>query len=52
MERNIKMKIQFIITGWHMNQKSLIEGLSELESENESVNVFPSTPYLNQIAYP
>ena len=27
------MKIQFIVTGWHMNQSSLIDGLHDLEDE-------------------
>ena len=35
-----KMKIQFIITGWHFNQNSLIDGLSELEQENDFIDVF------------
>tara|TARA_R110000782_G_scaffold121983_1_gene213227 strand:- start:203 stop:964 length:762 start_codon:yes stop_codon:yes gene_type:complete len=34
------MKIQFIVTGWHMNQSSLIDGLHDLEKDNEDVNVF------------
>lgn len=34
------MKIQFIVTGWHMNQSSLIDGLYELKNENDIVNVF------------
>lgn len=31
------MKIQFIITGWHYNQNSLIEGLAELSKNNSEV---------------
>ena len=35
------MKIQFIITGWHFNQSSLIDGLYELKEDNkETINVF------------
>ena len=35
------MKIQFIICGWHMNRKSLIDGLYELKKENKDmVDVF------------
>ena len=34
------MKIQFIVTGWHMNQSSLIDGLYELKNENDIVNVY------------
>ena len=35
------MKIQFIICGWHMNRKSLIDGLYELEKQNkDTVRVF------------
>jgi len=34
------MKIQFIITGWHFNQKTLTVGLSELEQENDFIDVF------------
>ena len=31
----IRMKIQFIITGWHFSQDSLIDGLHQLEKDNE-----------------
>ena len=34
------MKIQFIVTGWHFNQSSLIDGLEELQKENKNINVF------------
>ena len=34
------MKLQFIVTGWHFNQSSLIDGLFELKNENENVEVF------------
>jgi len=34
------MKIQFIIVGWHMNQKSLIDGLYDLKEDNSDINVF------------
>ena len=34
------MNIQFIVVGWHYNQIELYEGLSELEKENDSINVF------------
>ena len=34
------MKIQFIVTGWHFNQSSLIDGLYELEKDNDIVEVF------------
>ena len=35
------MKIQFIICGWHMNRKSLIDGLYELQKQNkDTVGVF------------
>lgn len=34
------MKIQFIIAGWHMNQPSLIDGLHELEQNNDTIDVF------------
>ena len=34
------MKIQFIIVGWHYNQKELIDGLIELQEGNESINIF------------
>ena len=34
------MKIQFIITGWHFSQDSLIDGLYQLEKDNENIDVF------------
>ncbi len=34
------MRIKFIICGWHMNQDTLIDGLLQLEKENEIVDVF------------
>jgi hypothetical protein len=34
------MNIQFIVTGWHMNQPSLIDGLHELKNNNDHVSVF------------
>jgi hypothetical protein len=35
------MKIQFIICGWHMNRKSLIDGLYDLKEQNkDTVDVF------------
>jgi len=34
------MKIQFIITGWHFNQKECYNSLYELKKENEIVDVF------------
>ena len=34
------MKIQFIVTGWHFSQDSLIDGLHELDKDNDSVDVF------------
>ena len=41
------MKIQFIIVGWHYNQKELIDGLIELQEGNESINIFWSCIYIN-----
>ena len=35
-----RMKIQFIICGWHMNQDTLIDGLLQLEKENSVIDVF------------
>ena len=36
-----KMKIQFIVTGWHFNQSSLIDGLYELKEDNkDTIDVF------------
>lgn len=37
-----EIKIQFIVVGWYYNQKSLEEGLKELNEQNDSVNVFYS----------
>ena len=34
------MRIQFIIAGWHMNQNTLIEGLKNIEKENNFIDVF------------
>ena len=35
------MKVQFIICGWHMNRKSLIDGLYDLKEQNkDTVDVF------------
>ena len=34
------MKIQFIVTGWHFNQYSLIDGLYELKKDNKDIDVF------------
>jgi len=31
------MKIQFIICGWHMNRKSLIDGLYDLKEQNKDI---------------
>ena len=31
------MRIKFIICGWHMNQDTLIDGLLQLEKENEII---------------
>ena len=33
-------KIQFIVVGWHYNQLELIEGLKELNINNEEIDVF------------
>ncbi len=33
-------KIQFIVVGWHYNQLELIEGLKELNTNNEEIDVF------------
>ena len=35
------MKIQFIVCGWHMNRKNLIDGLYDLKEENkDNIDVF------------
>ena len=39
-KQETKLNIQFIITGWHFNQESLIDGLHELKNENDNINVF------------
>ena len=36
------MKIQFIVCGWHYDQDSLIDGLIELNKNNNNINVFYS----------
>ena len=40
------MKIQFIVTGWHFSQDSLIDGLHELDKDNDSVDVFWSCSWV------
>ena len=34
------MKIQFIIVGWHYNQKEYYEGLKYLNDNNDLIDVF------------
>lgn len=36
------MNIQFIISGWHFNQHTLIDGLDDLNKNNKMINVFYS----------
>lgn len=38
----MELKIQFIVTGWHYNQDTLIDGLIEHSNHYEQINVFYS----------
>tara|TARA_R110002020_G_scaffold441912_2_gene652956 strand:- start:770 stop:1540 length:771 start_codon:yes stop_codon:yes gene_type:complete len=36
------MKIQFIVVGWYYNQPTMLEGLKELQENNDNIDVFYS----------